>query len=253
MSTIVITGGSRGMGRETAMKFAEEGHDVVITYQSNAQAAAEVTADIEALGRVAHAVQMDVGQQDSIDRAFDEIEQKVDRIDYLYNNAGVLNELREFQDQTWGSWERIFAVNVIGQWYCTKRVVDHMIKHGIAGSIVYCSSISGVMAFPLASDYAASKHAVVGMAKGQALECARHDIRINVISPGFHKTDMYEEQFGAATETLTEKMIPASRIAEPREVANLVYWLLVEGTYCCGANFVADGGLTTGPKYHGPA
>lgn len=251
MGTIIITGGSRGMGRETAMKFAEEGHDVVITYQSNVTAANEVVAAIEGLGRKAYAVQMDVGEQSDIDRAFDEIERHVEHIDYLYNNAGILNELREFQDQTWESWERIFAINVIGQWYCTKRAVQNMRKHGAGGSIVYCSSISGVMSFPLASDYAASKHAVVGMTKGQALECARHNIRINVICPGFHKTDMYEEQFGAATETLTEQMIPASRIAEPREVANLVYWLLVEGTYCYGTNIIADGGITTGPKYHG--
>ncbi|MDP6182967.1 MAG: SDR family oxidoreductase [Gammaproteobacteria bacterium] len=251
MGTVVITGGSRGMGRETAIKFAEEGHDVVITYQSNVAAAQEVLAKVEALGQAAHAVRMDVGVQEDIDRAFDEIEQKVERIDYLYNNAGIMNELQEFQDQSWGSWERIFAVNVIGQWYCTKRAVQHMCKHGAGGSVVYCSSISGVMSFPLASDYAASKHAVVGMSKGQALECARHNIRINVICPGFHKTDMYEEQFGDAAETLTETMIPASRIAEPREVANLVYWLMVEGTYCCGTTIVADGGLTTGPKYHG--
>jgi NAD(P)-dependent dehydrogenase (short-subunit alcohol dehydrogenase family) len=249
MGTVVITGGSRGMGRETAIKFAEEGHDVVITYQSNAAAADAVDAEIKALGRNALAVRMELGSQSDIDRAFDEIDERFGRIDYLYNNAGILNELREFQEQTWESWERILSVNVIGQWYCTKRATQNMIRHGTAGSVVYCSSISGVMAFPLASDYAASKHAVMGMIKGQALECARHDIRVNVVCPGFHQTDMYQEHFGAATETITETMIPASRIAEPREFANLVYWLMVEGTYCYGANIIADGGLTVGPKY----
>jgi 3-oxoacyl-[acyl-carrier protein] reductase len=248
MGVAVITGGSRGVGRATAVKFAERGHTVGITYQGNKQAAEQVIAEIHDLGQEVLAVQMDVGHRDDIDRAFDEIEQKLERIDYLYNNVGIMNGLNELHDQTWEGWERIFSVNVIGPWYCTKRACQSMIRNG-GGSIVYCSSISGVMAFPMASDYAATKHAVVGMSKGQALECARHNIRINTICPGFFKTDMYDEHFGGATEMLTQSMIPASRIADAEEIADLVYWLLVEGTYCYGSNIVVDGGITAGPKH----
>lgn len=249
MGLAVITGGSRGAGKATALKFAREGHDLAITYQSNAEAAAEVVTAIQAMGQKAFAVQMDVGIQTGIDAAFDEIEAEVSRIDYLYNNAGILNKLSEMHDQTWDSWQRILSVDVIGQWYCSKRAAANMIKNGKGGSILYCSSISGVMAFPMASDYAAAKHAVVGMAKAQALECAKHNIRVNTICPGFLKTDMYEDSFGEATELLTSSMIPASRIADPEEIAKLAYWILVEATYCYGSNIVADGGITAGPKH----
>ena len=249
MGHAVITGGSRGLGRSTALKFARKGHDVTITYQGNKKAAEEVEGEIRELGQEVCTVQMDVGLQSDIDRGFDEIEAHFGQIDYLFNNAGIINEQAEMHDQNWGAWERLFAVDVIGQWYCAKRAAANMISKGNAGSILYCASISGVMTFPMATDYAAAKHAVVGMAKGQALECAQHGIRINTLCPGFIKTDMYDEHFAVATEILTSAVIPASRIAEPEEVADLAYWILVEGTYCVGSCFVADGGIVAGPKY----
>ncbi len=249
MGCVIITGGSRGAGKQTALKFAREGHDVVITYCSNRPAADEVVNAIEGIGQNGIAVQMDVGKQQDIDCAFDLIETQVGQIDWLYNNAGILNELREMRDQSWESWLRILSVDVIGQWHCSKRAVENMVRHGNGGAILYCASISSVMAFPMASDYAAAKHAVAGMAKAQALECTQHNIRINTLSPGFLKTDMYEDNFGAATEMLTQSMIPASRIAEAEEIANMAYWILVEGTYCYGSNIIADGGITAGPKH----
>lgn len=249
MSWAMITGGSRGVGRCTALKFAEEGHNVVITYRSNSQAADQVVTAIKERGREAFAIQADLGQQQDLDRAFDQIEQTAGEIDYLYNNAGILNELREMREQSWESWQRILSVDLIGQWYCSKKAAENMIRHGRGGAILYCASISSVMAFPLASDYAAAKHAIAGMAKAQALECAQHNIRINTLSPGFLKTDMFEDNFGAASDMLTETVIPASRIADAQEIANLAYWILVEGTYCYGSNIIADGGITAGPKH----
>jgi NAD(P)-dependent dehydrogenase (short-subunit alcohol dehydrogenase family) len=139
------------------------------------------------------------------------------------------------------------TVNVIGQWYCTKLAVEHMGKTG-GGAIVNNASISGVMAFPGAVDYAASKHALVGMTKGHALECAGRNVRINCICPGFFKTDMFAENFAEAEAHLSENVIPAGRIADPEEVSKLVYWLLVDGTYCYGASIVIDGGIMAGPK-----
>src|SRR5258706_9872112 len=103
--------------------------------------------------------------------------------------------------------------------------IKSMLRHGGGGSVLYNSSISGVMTFPLASDYAASKHAVVGMAKAQSLEFARRGIRVNVLCPGFFRTDMFEESYGAAgTAHLTTSVIPAERIGDPEEIAALAYW-----------------------------
>ena len=121
--------------------------------------------------------------------------------------------------------------DVIGQWYCTKRAVEHMSKTG-GGAIVYNVSVSGVSAFPDASDYAAAKHAVVGMVKGHAIECATQKIRVNGICPGLFRTDSYQRIYGSAEEYFVKKKIPAGRIGNPEEIASLVYWLLVEGKYC---------------------
>ena len=248
MACALITGGSRGMGRATAHKFAREGHDVAITYRTHREEAEEVVRAIEALGRRALAVAMDVGDRVAIERGFARVEERFGKINHLFANAGLFPGLHPIAEQTWEGWERLLAVNVVGQWYCAKLAIANMLRHGGGGAVLYNSSISGVMTFPLASDYAASKHAVVGMAKAQALEFARHGIRVNVLCPGFFRTDMYEESYGAATDQLTGSVIPAERIGDPEEIAALAYWLLVEGTYCNGSVVVADGGITAGPK-----
>ena len=248
MGTALITGGSRGMGRATALRFARGGHDVAITYRTRREEADEVVRAIETLGRRALAVAMDVEERATIDDAFATVSARFGKIDSLFANAAIFPGLHRVSEQTWESWQRLLTVNVTGQWYCAKLAIESMLRHGGGGSVLYNSSISGVMTFPLASDYAASKHAVVGMAKAQALEFAKHRIRVNVLCPGFFLTDMYEESYGAATGHLTGNVIPAERIGDPEEIANLAYFLLVEATYCNGSIVVADGGITAGPK-----
>jgi NAD(P)-dependent dehydrogenase (short-subunit alcohol dehydrogenase family) len=248
MATALITGGSRGMGRTTAFKFAREGHDVAVTYRTRREEADEVVRTIEGLGRRALAVAMDVESQATIDEGFAQVGARFGKIDYLFANAGVFPGVHALTEQTWEGWQRLLAVNVIGQWYCAKLAIENMQRHGGGGAVLYNSSISGVMTFPGASDYAASKHAVVGMAKSQSLECAAQGIRVNVLCPGFFKTEMYDESYGAATSYLTQSVIPAERIGDPEEIASLAYWILVQGTYCSGSVIVADGGITAGPK-----
>lgn len=246
MGNIFVTGGSRGMGRAVALKFAGKGHNVAITYEKNRKAAEEVVSQVKALGKDALALAMDIGSPEAIDAAFDTFEGHFGKMDYLFNNVGVFLGLKPLTDQTWEDWEKILRVNVIGQWYCTRRAVRNMAKNG-GGAIVYNSSISGTVAFPNAADYAASKHAVIGMVKGHAIECAPLKIRVNGICPGFFKTDMFDDYFGAAEEYFSKSKIPARRIGNVEELAGLVYWLLVDGTYCYGENIVFDGGMTIGP------
>ena len=249
MGTAVITGGSRGMGRSTALRFAREGHDVAITYRTRRDEADEVVAEIRRLGRDALGVAMEVETRATIDEAFARIGTHFGKIDYLFANAAIFTGLRPFGEQTWESWHKLLDVNVVGQWYCAKLAVDNMKQHGGGGAVLYNSSISGVMTFAGASDYAASKHAVVGMAKSQALECAALGIRVNVLCPGFFKTEMYEENYdAAATRYLTSDVIPAERIGDPEEIAGLAYWILAHATYCNGSIIVADGGIVAGPK-----
>jgi NAD(P)-dependent dehydrogenase (short-subunit alcohol dehydrogenase family) len=248
MACALITGGSRGMGRATALHFARRGHDVAITYRTRRDEAEAVVAEIIGLGRRAHAVAVDVAEQATIDHGFAEVEERLGKIAYLFANAAVFPGLHPIWEQTWTGWQQLLTVNVIGQWYCAKLAIQSMLRHGGGGSVLYNSSISGVMTFPLASDYAASKHAVVGMAKAQALEFARYGVRVNVLCPGFFRTDMYEESYGAATAHLTGNVVPAERIGDPEEIARLAYFLLVEGTYCNGSIVVSDGGIVAGPK-----
>lgn len=246
MGTILVTGGSRGMGRAVALKFAREGHDVAVTYEKNREAAESVATAIRGCGRDGFAASMDIADPGSIDAAFRSVVGHFGKLDYLFNNVGAFLGVKALTDQTWADWERLLRVNVIGQWYCTKKAVEVMSRNG-GGAIVYNSSISGIRAVPMAADYAASKHAVVGMVKGHALECAPMNIRVNGICPGFFRTDMYDANFGEAEAYLTGSKIPARRIGDVEELANLVYWLLVEGTYCYGENIVFDGGMTIGP------
>lgn len=246
MGNIFITGGSRGMGKAVAIKFAQQGHNVAITYEKNRSAAESVVGELKALGRDALALAMKLDDPGSIDAAFTEFEQHFGKLDYLFNNAGIFLGSKSLSDQTWQDWEKLMRVNVIGQWYCTKAAVRIMEKNG-GGSIVYNTSISGTTAFPNAADYAASKHAAVGMVKGHAIECAPKKIRVNGICTGFIRTDMFDEYFGAAESFLADTKIPARRVGKVEEVASLAYWLLVEGTYCYGTNIVLDGGITIGP------
>ncbi len=243
MGNVLITGGSRGMGKAVALKFAKEGHDVGITYTSNEEAAQATLKELEETGRQAMALKMDLAEQGEIDRAFADFLARFKKLDYLCNNAGVFLGQRMLTEQTWEDWERILKVNVIGQWYCTKLAVQHMAGNG-GGSIVYNASISGIRAFPGASDYAASKHAVLGMVKGHAIDGAVQNVRVNAICPGLIRTDMYDEHYGVAEEYMTSTKIPARRIGSPEEIASLVYWLLVEGTYCYGESIVIDGGMS---------
>ena len=248
MGTALITGGSRGMGRATALEFARRGHDVSITYRTRRDEGDAVVKEIERLGRKGFAVALDVEDKRTIDEAFAAVDEKFGKVDYLFANAAIFPGLQTVSDQTWDGWQKLLTVNVVGQWYCAKLAIESMRRHGGGGSVLYNSSISGVMTFPMASHYAASKHAIVGMAKGQSLECARDGIRVNVLCPGFFRTDMYEENYGAATEHLTGNVIPAERIGDVEEIARLAYFLLAEGTYCSGSIVVADGGITAGPK-----
>ena len=248
MGTALITGGSRGMGRATALEFATRGHDVAVTYRTRRDEGEAVVRELERLGRSGLAVALDVEDKATIDAAYAAVEKRFGKVDFLFANAAIFPGLQAAVEQTWESWQKLLTVNVVGQWYCAKLAIDSMLRHGGGGAVLYNSSISGVMTFPLASHYAASKHAIVGMAKGQSLEFARHGIRVNVLCPGFFKTDMYDENYGAATAHLTGNVIPAERIGDPDEIARLAYFLLVEGTYCSGSVVVADGGITAGPK-----
>ena len=200
----IVTGGSSGIGRATAVALVKEaGSDGIF-------------------------VRTDVTNEDNV-RAFVEKTVKVyGRLDYAFNNAGIEEMMTPFVEQTSDTFDQIMNVNVKGVWLSMKYEIPEMIRSGGGGAIVNNSSVAGVMGFPQMPIYIASKHAVLGLTKSAALEYAKSGIRINAVAPGGVETNMakrvveHNHQF---LKTLTS-MHPIGRIADPEEIANAVVWLL---------------------------
>ena len=165
-------------------------------------------------------------------------------LDYAFNNAGIEETMTPLVDQTSDIFDQIMNVNVKGVWLCMKYEIPQMIQKG-AGSIVNMSSRTGVVGISQTSIYDASKHAVLGLTKSAALAYAKSGIRMNAVAPGLVKTDMiasYDKQF---METL-KSMHPIRRIADPKEIANAVVWLLSDRTsFIVGHTLLVDGGIVS--------
>jgi gluconate 5-dehydrogenase len=243
--TALVTGGGRGLGRHIAIGLAEAGADVVVA--SRKVANCRDTADaIEALGRRAWALPVDMADPESIDALADAALEAVGRLDVLVNNAGVI----------WGAptldfpmegWDRTFAVNVRGLWQLSQRAARHMAERG-GGAIVHVSSISGFRGSLEAKEpaiaYSAAKGAVNTLTKDMAVKLAPHGIRVNSIAPGAFDTDMMgyvrgdEQKLRAFLD-----QIPMRRPGGEDDVKGAAVFLASPaGAYVTGHNLVVDGG-----------
>lgn len=241
----LVTGGSRGLGKEMVLAFAAAGAHVVIASRKleNCVAVAEQinrTTDRQAMPIGCH-----VGDWQQIDAMVDAVHERFGRIDVLVNNAGVF-EHGKLLDTTLAQFQRIVTVNQVGVFLGMKAVAPAMITQG-AGSIVNISSIAGLVASAGAVAYGATKFAVRGMTKSVAIELARHGVRVNSIHPGMIETDMMTEVTKGNEERHDRiaRSVPLRRAAEAGEVASLALFLASdESAYCTGSEFVIDGGVT---------
>lgn len=236
----IITGAGRGMGQSHARVFVAEGCKVVLT-DLNVGAGEAIASE---LGENAVFVEQDVTRLAGWSKVVDAARERFGGVDILVNNAGILGPLASTQDLTEADYLAVCAVNQHSVFYGMKSVLPAMLERG-GGSIVNISSIAGMAAnygFPSLA-YVASKFAVRGMTKATAMEYGKHNIRVNSVHPGFIQTPMMVE---ATDEVGGEALaqIPLGRIADPREVSNLVLFLASdESSYITGAEHLVDAGM----------
>ncbi|MEN6560611.1 MAG: SDR family NAD(P)-dependent oxidoreductase [Acidobacteriota bacterium] len=220
----LITGGSRGIGRATAVLFARAGADVAISYVSNREAADQVCLEVEKLGRRALAYKAEMSSKADIDRMVADILAKWGELDTLVNNAGIWTYL-EMGKMAEAVYHETIGVNLDGVFYAINAVVPAMKEHG-RGWIVSVSSTAGVRGEALHSHYAASKGALHSLTRSLAVELAPWGIRVNAVAPGWTDTDMSAGSFSQpGFREKVSQSIPLKRIPPPEDVAGPILFL----------------------------
>jgi len=222
--TVLITGGSRGIGRAAALMFAEAGADVAISYVSNKKAADEVVTAVEKMGRLALAYKAEMASREDIDRMVVDILARWGELDTLVNNAGIWTYL-EMGKMDEAVYHETVAVNIDGVFYGINAVVPSMKEHG-RGSIINVTSTAGVRGEALHSHYAASKGALHSLTKSLAVELAPYGIRVNAVAPGWVDTDMSAPSFSdPAFKEKVRLTIPLRRIPPAEDIAGPILFL----------------------------
>jgi len=241
-STVLVTGGSRGIGRATAILFAKAGADVAITYQRQEKAALEVKASVEGLGRRCLAQKAEISNEAEVRHAVGEIIRAWGRIDVLVNNAGIWTYLEIGSGDT-KSWKETMEVNLDSVFYFTDAVIPHMKKHK-QGGIINVGSTAGIRGEALHSHYAATKGALNALTKSWAAEFAPHNIRVNLVAPGWVDTDMCSEVFSdPAFREGVRQSIPLKRIPPPEDIAGPILFLASDlARHITGAIINVNGG-----------
>jgi NAD(P)-dependent dehydrogenase (short-subunit alcohol dehydrogenase family) len=246
----LVTGGNSGIGAAAARRVAELGAQVVVTGRRQSEGRLLVS-DIKRNSGSAAFIQADLSQPEQVKRIVPFTLKTFGRLDYAFNNAGISGENRLLTDQTERAFDHIFAVNVKAMFLLLQDEVKQMMAQGNGGSIVNTASVGGLLAFPTAGPYVASKHAVLGLTKTAAIECGRYGIRVNAVSPGAVRTEMLLDVFGSE-EALDEMSAvhPIGRIGRPEEIADAVAWLFSHrSSYYTGQSLTLDGGLTAQRPY----
>jgi NAD(P)-dependent dehydrogenase (short-subunit alcohol dehydrogenase family) len=243
----IITGGSSGIGRATAVALAKEGVKIAIAARRTKEGE-ETVRLVNETGSEGTFVKTDVANEEDVRSLVEKTIKTYGRLDYAFNNAGIEETMTPLVDQTSDIFYQIMNVNVKGVWLCMKYEIPEMIRTGGGGAIVNMSSGAGLIGFPQMPIYIASKHAVLGLTKSAALEYAKSGIRINAVAPGGVETDMLkraDEDNKQFVETL-KSMHPIGRIGKPEEIANAVVWLLSDkASFVLGHTLLVDGGAVS--------
>lgn len=241
----VVTGASRGLGREIALRFAHEGADLVVTYNVDRAAAEEVADDIGKLGRRALVVQADVAKRASVRELFQVAQKHFGRIDILVNNAGV-NQRVAFGEVTDEDWDRIMAVNLKGPFMCCQEVFPVMEKQN-AGRIINISSVAGEYHGPKTVHYAVSKAGLNSLTKVLARYGADHNIHVNAVAPGLVLTEQTRAEFDSGAAQGIIDMTLLKRPGEAGDVADACVFLASDSqNYMTGQVISVSGGAILG-------
>ena len=241
MKTVLITGASRGIGKEIAIKFATEGYNVVLNYNVSESQTEDLAKQIEDLGVQCLTVKADVSVDSEVKDMVNLALKQFGKIDVLVNNAGVaLSKL--FQLTTEDEIARVFGVNTFGVINSSKAVVPYMISEK-CGKIINISSIWGKVGVSMETIYSASKGAVIAFTMALAKELAPSGISVNCVCPGVIDTDMMREYSESDKKELKEQT-PLNRLGTPKDVANTVYFLASDdANFITGQVITVDGGF----------
>ncbi|MBW2333242.1 MAG: beta-ketoacyl-ACP reductase [Deltaproteobacteria bacterium] len=248
--TIVITGGSKGIGRAICLRFAREGARIIFVHYDP-----DDLAERKTLGKMnveAVSEKLDVSSFRDVEAFFQKVIKDFQKVDVLVNNAGITRDafLMRMSEEQWDQtlqvnlkqWDQTLQVNLKSVFNCTKAVTRSMIKQR-SGRIINISSVVGQIGNIGQSNYGASKAGIMGFTKTVARELANRGITVNAVAPGFINTEMTQKLPDKAKEAFLSQ-IPMGRIGEPDEVANTVYWLASEdATYITGQVIHVSGGL----------
>ncbi|MBN1102265.1 MAG: 3-oxoacyl-[acyl-carrier-protein] reductase [Deltaproteobacteria bacterium] len=239
---VVVTGGSRGIGRAVALRFARDGGTIVIAhYDPDDSASLETLERLGGLGVQAEAHKTDVSSFAAVDALFKGVFSRFGRIDVLVNNAGITRDTLLLR-MSEADWDMVLGVNLKSVFNCTQAVIRTMVKQR-GGRIVNISSVAGQIGNPGQANYAASKAGIMGFTKTVAREVAGRGITVNAVAPGFIDTEMTASLPQKIKESFLQQ-IPMGRIGEPGDVADAVYWLCSQGAnYVTGQVIHVNGGL----------
>jgi NAD(P)-dependent dehydrogenase (short-subunit alcohol dehydrogenase family) len=243
---VIITGGSRGIGRAAALAAAAAGYDVAVSYRQDRRAADDVAGQVRTLGRRALAVKADSADEADVVRLFAEAERELGAIVALVNNAGIVGRSGRLEDMTAAEVARVLAVNVVGCFTAAREAVKRMsTRHGGAGgAIVNVSSAAARLGSPGEFvHYAASKGAIDTFTIGLAREVADEGIRVNAVRPGMIDTEIHASSGTPERVARIIPSVPMKRIGTPEEVAQTILWLLSDSaSYVTGAIVDVSGG-----------
>jgi|TARA_B100001113_G_scaffold113687_1_gene92399 3-oxoacyl-[acyl-carrier protein] reductase len=242
MRTVLVTGGSRGIGKAISITLGKNYH-IVVGYVNSEEKAAEVVSEIIENGGSANNIEIDISSKKSVDKAFTTIEETYGSVDILINNAGITkdNILPRMKEDEWTD---VIQTNLTGSFYTAQRATKQMMKNKW-GRIVFISSVVGISGNQGQANYAASKAGLIGLAKSISKELGSRNITSNVVAPGYIETDMTSFLDDENKENIIEQL-SIKRIGKPEDISNVVAFLCDdESEYITGQVIPVDGGLTT--------
>ena len=241
----VITGGASGFGRETAIRFAQEGADVVLL-DLNLEGAKEVAKEIESLGRKAYPIACDVSKEEDVKSAFAQAFGKLGVIDILINIAGFGRGGWNIEDLSLEQWKKLIDVNLQGIFLCCREVIPHMEERQY-GKVVNIASICGQCGRKVAVDYASSKAGVIGLTRALAMQVAKYGVNVNAIAPGPIVTPIFEKNYTPEQIKVLMDTLPFNRMGNTKDIANLFLFLASdEAGWITGECVAVNGGAYMG-------
>lgn len=241
----LITGSDSGIGQASAIAFAKEGADVVITYHSDKEGAEETLAEVKKAGRKGIVLKIDVADEEQVEKMFDDALEAFGDLHILMNNAAINGQGIKIEDLSTEKWDTAIKINLYGYFFCVRRFINIRKQKGGKGKILNVSSIHEDVPAPGTADYCSSKGAIRMLTRTLALELAEYGINVNNIGPGMILTP-FNQEAQDDKEVREEKAshIPMKRAGTPEEIGKLAVFLASpDSDYVTGATYFMDGGL----------